>query len=298
MALNQFNVTAAFDLTLIGHISSYADMNISGDQIGNPGLWGGQRQGFAPWSWPNLMLAAGLQRKREELLRGRSGDAALAVLGLDQPNISNALSRNQLAWLSPSAAPSKATINDIVTTGRIGLRPNDVPWQDGGLERVAAARLAKWLERLVLPGQNVVVDAPHLVSRFPSLAATGDLNETTQFGPGASTRLISEQVSAHALTENAWLSRPAWLWPALSEDTSIKEVRNPFSPIGTDQFFTEDSSVFRERDWCRTFAADVEPFSRRFATRPARGEESELPPYAGPFGLGRVQYLPQVRFAL
>jgi hypothetical protein len=244
------------------------------------------------------MLAPSLQRQREDLLRGRTDDAALAVLGLDKPNVSNALNRNQLAWLSPAAVPSKATVSDVVSKARIGLRPSDVPWPEGGLERVAAARLAKWLERLVLPGQNVVVDAPHLVSRFPSVASTTDLNETTNLGPTASTGLNDTQLNDHAVAQATWLSRPVWLWPTLSEDRSISEIRDPFSPVGIDQFFTEDSSVFRDPDWCRQFAADVEPFSRRFATRPAAGEESELAPYAGPYGLGRVQYQPQVRFAL
>ena len=59
---------------------------------------------------------------------------------------------------------------------------SDEPWDQGGIERVAAARLGKWLERLVLPGQNVLVDAPHLVSRFPSLVAADDLDETTRLG--------------------------------------------------------------------------------------------------------------------
>ena len=40
VALNQYNVTATFDLSLIGHISSFADINISGDQISNPAALG------------------------------------------------------------------------------------------------------------------------------------------------------------------------------------------------------------------------------------------------------------------
>ena len=299
VALNQYNVTATFDLSLIGHISSYADINISGDQIGNPALWGRQRDGFAPWSWPDLMIAPTLQRTREDLLRGNTGEAALAVLGLDKPSVSNALSRNQLAWLSPAATPSEATVKDVVRNGRIGFRPSDEPWGEDGIERVAAARLAKWLERLVLPGQNVLVDAPHLASRFPSLAAVGDLDETTRLGPNADTGLINERLSDHRLSEGVWLSRPAWLWPTVSEDTSIDEIKDPFSPVSLAKFFTEDSSVFRDADWCRRFAADVEPFSRRFVTRAApQGGEGSSPPYAGQYGLGAVQYQPQLRFAL
>jgi hypothetical protein len=298
VALNQYSVTATFDLSLIGHISSYADINLSGDQIGNPALWGRSREGFASWSWPDLTVAPTLQRNREALLADRTGDSALAVLGLDEPNISNTLTRNQLAWLSPDATPDKARVEDVVRYGRIGFRPSDEPWDEEGIERVAAARLAKWLERLVLPGQNVLVDAPHLVSRFPSLAAGEDLNETTRLGPHAPTGLIDDRLSDHRLSQNVWLSRPAWLWPTLSEDTSIDEVRDPFRAVGASKFFTEDSSMFRDQHWCRAFAADVEPFSRRFVTRAPRGDEINQSPYSGPYGLGRVQYQPQLRFAL
>jgi hypothetical protein len=298
VALNQYAVTATFDLSLVGHISSYADINISGDQIGNPALWGMPREGFAPWSWPDLTSAPSLQRRREALLADRLDEPALAVLGLDKPNVSNTLTRNQLAWLSPDRVPSQATVRQVIGSGRIGLRPSDVPWSQGGLERVAAARLAKWLERLVLPGQNVLVDAPHLVGRFPSLAAVADLSKTTNLGPEADTGLHAEKVGGHRVAENVWVSRPVWLWPTLSENKDIEEVRSPFSMVDTPVFFTEDSSVFRSKDWCRPFAADVEPFSRRYVTREASAGESDKPPYVGPYGLGRVSYQPQLRFAL
>jgi hypothetical protein len=299
VALNQFNVTATFDLSLIGHISSYADINISGDQIGNPALWGGQRDGYAPWSWPDLKRAPSLQKEREALLSGRLENRALAVVGLDDPEVFNGLSRNQLAWLSPNAAPGDVTVMDVIRKGRIGFRPNDEPWAEGGLERVAAARLGKWLERLVLPGQNILVDAPHLVSRFPSLAvAERSWDETTVLGPDGVMRFIDDELGSYRFSANKWLSRPAWIWPKLSTDRSIDEVRDPFSPIKVTKPFTEDSSVFRDHDRCRPFAADVEPFSRRFVTRTANSGEEDSPPYAGQYGLGVVQYQPQLRFAL
>lgn len=297
VGLNRYNVTATFDLSLISHIESYADLNITGDQIGNPALWGRKHEGFAPWSWPDLMKAPELQRQREILLKHRSDDAALVVLGLQDDTISNTLSRNQLAWLSPDRIPSQATVDDVVRRGRLGLRPSDGPWGEDGLARVAAARLAKWLEGLVLPGQNVLVDAPHLVSRFPSLS-TGDLDETTQRGSAGSVGLDDGKLRAHRFSQPHWLSRPAWTWPTVSDDEQIAEVSDPFSPVKRDQLFTEDSSVFREEDWCRPFAADVEPFSRRYVTRQARRGEARHPPYSGAYGLGRVQYQPQLRFAL
>ena len=43
-----------FDLTLQGRPASFADLNITEKNLNNPGLWGGEWQGFRPWYWPNL----------------------------------------------------------------------------------------------------------------------------------------------------------------------------------------------------------------------------------------------------
>src|SRR5712664_2014316 len=56
VGLNEFG-TNDFDLSLKGHPESYADLNLGGQQVSNPGLWTGKWDGFRPWHWPLLPMA-------------------------------------------------------------------------------------------------------------------------------------------------------------------------------------------------------------------------------------------------
>src|SRR5579864_3344441 len=56
VGLNQFGPND-FDLSLKGHPESFADLNVGGEQIGNPGLWSAKWNGFRPWHWPLLPAA-------------------------------------------------------------------------------------------------------------------------------------------------------------------------------------------------------------------------------------------------
>ena len=65
-------------------------------------------------------------------------------------------------------------VREFVTESGNGLRLKDKislndDTNDHILARVGAARISKWLERLVLPEQDILVDAPHLVLRYPNL---------------------------------------------------------------------------------------------------------------------------------
>ena len=57
VALNQFSRAKSFDLTLGGHLDSFADLNIGSEFFDDPGLWYADRtkwKEFRPWSWPVL----------------------------------------------------------------------------------------------------------------------------------------------------------------------------------------------------------------------------------------------------
>ena len=45
----------AFDLTLKLDFSSFADLEIGSEQLGNPRLWKGGQGGYRPWAWPILL---------------------------------------------------------------------------------------------------------------------------------------------------------------------------------------------------------------------------------------------------
>jgi hypothetical protein len=147
--------------------------------------------------------------------------------------------------------------------GRSGHVSDDV------VVRVGAARISKWLERLVLPGQDVLVDAPHLVSRYPSLISDGieeieTWNRTARRASYDELGVSSENIERFRLKKEHWLSRPVWFWDELRECEEITEVREPWKITQPDWVFCEDASAFHKEGY-REFVADVEsPFARRF----------------------------------
>lgn len=291
-----------FDLTLKGHPESFADLNISDDQLANPGLWKeswihepSPRNPihFRPWYWPLLpaLLDAFLHRTKE--ISNRLDDRIIHFLKLDDEIVT--LPRSTKEFLGPGGTPEKTSFVDFVEGSGNGLRPKDKAFDRASLARIAAARLWKWLERLVLSAQDVLVDAPHLVSRYPSLLKGGlnslsTWNRTTSFSRDR-TGLNLALIQPFEFARPDWLSRPAWFWKRLSASEKILEVKDPLSKKAADFAFCEDISRFMKSQGARPFVADVpSPFVRRFVVNPG----SKL---ARGIDLKNAQYEPAVRFS-
>ncbi len=139
------------------------------------------------------------------------------------------------------------------------------------MARVGAARISKWLERLVLPGQDILIDAPHLISRYPSLLGgaaedIGAWNRAAHLTNYSELGLTTEIIERFRVKKDHWLSRPVWFWDELRECEEIKEVKEPWTVERPDWAFCEDASRFC-REGYREFIADMEsPFTRRFAS--------------------------------
>jgi hypothetical protein len=138
----------------------------------------------------------------------------------------------------------------------------------------------------VLPELDILVDAPHLVSRYPSLL-DGDpddiktWNRTTQLSSYTELGLKSDLIEPFRLKKEHWLSRPVWLWDGLRECEDILEVREPWETVRPNWVFCEDISKFYEGDF-QEFVAEVEsPFARRFVKY-----------------IDDIEYRPKVRFSL
>lgn len=150
--------------------------------------------------------------------------------------------------------------------------------------RIAVTRISKWLERLILPGQDTLVDAPHLVSRYPSLLKEEltDIvtwNKTARFGSYIDLGLDHRKIEEFRFKKSCWLSRPTWFWRGLSECQKIKEVSAPWEKKSTDFAFCEDDSKFHKREECKEFIAESDsPYVQRFV-----------------FGFEDVDYRPKVR---
>lgn len=272
-----------FDLTLRGHPESFADLNIGSQQVGNHGLWLGSGSGFRPWSWPVLSKAVQAFERRADELVAQLESPILEYLGFPS-HVVQSMPRSMLEFLSRSDSPEKGTFRDFVKESGQGLYPKDRAPSDQMVARIAAARIVKWLERVVLPGQDILVDAPHLVSRFPSLlkGQRETWSTTAGFAPKSGTGVAYKKLEQFRFQRKDWLSRQAWFWHDLSACEEIDEVREPWSAQHPDWVFCEDVSRFVPLKHCREFIADLpSPFVRRFVQRK-----------------GKTDYRPAVRFSL
>lgn len=269
VGLNQYGHNT-FDLTLKGHPESFADLNLGGDQIGNPNLWGGSKSGLHPWHWPNLPgFLDDFQKKVRDVKKSLADETPICEVMDIPPDVFGTLPKSIGQFIGQQ--PEETTFAEFVRESGNCLRPKDkVITCDEVIARVGAARISKWLERLVLPGQHILVDAPHLVARYPSLLdvdspSIRDWNATTKYSNQDKCERISSSVKEYRLKKNHWVSRAVWLWAQLSEDERIGEVREPWDAKRAPFAFCEDASRFYEERECRAFLAETDsPFARRY----------------------------------
>jgi len=256
-----------FDLTLREGPDSYADISIVSRQLDNVGLWTDRRTEFRPWYWPQLLdyLASFGERVRD--VRDHLDDPVLSSVGLQE--MASALPRSVIEFVS-GKDPSKTTFRSFVSSSGHGLRPKDRNRNPETISRIAAARIAKWLERQLLTGQNVVVDAPHLAMRFPSLldgdnASRVALNRTTRFEDYRDVGIRHSSIEGFRLKNSHWFSRPVWLWKRMTESEKIKEISEPWEKERPKFRFCEDTSSFQDIRNCKEFVAEVDsPYDRRY----------------------------------
>lgn len=263
-----------FDLTLKGHLSSFADVNIRDSQLGNRGLWGEDLSGFRPWYWPVLpAYRRDLEMRIEDVKEAIEQEIPIwEALGFPEETFTF-LPRIIGQFLG--GTPEEVGFKEFVMESGNCLYPKDAP-QDGSdssvdiLARIGAARISKWLERTVLSEQNILVDAPHLVFRYPSLLV-GDSKDINTWNETAC--LTREDLPVHTgvietyrLKKKHWISRPVWFWEGVQQCDEISEVKAPFNVKVPDWVFCEDASQFDSE--FQKFKANVEsPFAQRYVKR-------------------------------
>jgi hypothetical protein len=115
-----------------------------------------------------------------------------------------------------------------------------------------------------------LVDAPHLVSRHPSLlkkdhSKIASWNDTAHFAKFDKLPLDHNIIKDYRLKKDFWFSRPVWLWGKMVNSQDIAEVREPWKRESTKFLFCEDSSSFERREDCREFTSEVDsPYTQRF----------------------------------
>ena len=284
IGLNQYGMNS-FDLTLRGHLGSFADLNLGEDQLSNPDLWrgnwGDSRRGYRPWFWPNLSDFLCDFSKKVEDVQENLGKPVCEVLDPDfGPGLFQSLPREIIRFIGKYDEKEilQTTFREFVTKSGNGLKSKDADASDDNtnrciLARIGAARISKWLERLVLPAQNILVDAPHLVLRYPSLLEgddkkIGTWNKTAQLVDHHKLGLDIDLIAPYRFKNDYWISRPVWYWSKLRECESIPEVAEPWLIEKPHWVFCEDASRFHNQKSCREFLAHTtSPFTRRFVKR-------------------------------
>lgn len=267
IGLNQFG-PKDFDLTLEGHPESYADIDLGGRQIDNKGLWINEFEGFRPWSWP--MIPDYLDKFDEKVKEITEDPNKKIDCVLGKEEIINDLSTKIIGFIGDD--PLKTSFKDFVLKSENGLSSKDRKGKptDEMIGRIAASRISKWIEQMVLPGQDVLVDAPHLVSRFPSLLSgkrdkIEDWNKTTAFKSYNKLGLSYKKIEEFRFKNENWLSRQAWYWKDLSNCDEIIETLEPWKRGDVEWVFCEDTSSFHHKEGTKEFIADFESsFVRRY----------------------------------
>lgn len=280
VVLNQFGDNR-FDLTLRGHPEAHADLHLGLRQATNAGLWSSADwPAFRPWVWPVLPTAVErLQRITDEVAANLDGGVLQHLHLVDRLG---AIPRNVRQFLGDD----EITFRDFALKSGNGFDVTDTPFDDRVLPRVAASRIAKWLDHMIFAAQDLLVDAPRMLSRYPSLIGDAGLQSLADIPltPEWEAALqLPASVQDYTYPKPDWLSKSAWWRPELLDDMEIVENQETTSPDPTLRF-AEDASRFLAPAQVSPFVADLaSPFVQRFVRR-----EREQ----------GIDYQPQLRFAL
>jgi hypothetical protein len=144
IALNQY-VGIEFDLTLKGHPESFADLNITGEQLSNPNLWGGAGVEFRPWYWPILSLYAQDFERRVDDVRHNLNKPIWEILGFVNRDVFDMLPRSIGQFIGNE--PAETTFEEFVKKSGNGLRHKDAErTYEDVFARVGAARIGSILK--------------------------------------------------------------------------------------------------------------------------------------------------------
>lgn len=294
IGLNQFG-TNPFDLTLRGHLGSHVDLNIGAKQIGQEGLWSSEwkQDVFRPWYWPNIInLLETLPSRIKDVLENfdvplletlgfekqtiRSFDNSIAeyVVGRSKASLFDA-SFSKFVLDSGNGFKSKDTEALLKMKGE--SKDEYINQIKEYMARIAAARIIKWLERDVLSGQYILIDAPHLVIYYPSLLKgkpiIKDLNKTARLVTTKELNVDHAVIAKFKFNKSHWLYRPAWFFSPMRGSEDIAEVLEPLKRTKLPYYFCEDTSCFQEGKNCTEFVSEV---ASDFKTRYIRQSSKEV----------------------
>lgn len=265
VVVNQYG-TCNFDLTMKRTLSSYADYDVGSEQITNPGLWKSENfSGFRPWHWPDILAEVDRLKRFRNFILGRLDERVMDTLGFELQDVTSPCYLSyDIAGLLGVKSGGSETFRDIAVNG-VGLSvfnilEKDKPivecMPDEQLASLCCAIVSHWLERIVLPGQQAVADAPHLISRFPWLLNSPEQREAWT---AASTLNVPESIDQNLCNfvagETFFYSKPAY-WIQKVEQAFPVPEQFDISKV-PDLVFCEDSSRFNDRSASSSYPSDL-----------------------------------------
>ncbi len=297
--VNQFG-TNMFDLTLSKGVKSRSDFDVGSAQLLNPALWDRSRvDGYAPWSWCDGVLSA-VERLNTMVgwMRGNLDKPVLGTLGF-----SNGLEgsdpdtwMSQELWQECVGDPT-CTFREMVGEAEfLTLKDREfIKKFDEPCARVAAAIVSHWLDRLVIPANDVLADLPHLTSASPWLLMDRQnvaAWQATAVRDGFDVLLPA--LRQHEFAPGFPLSRPVVWRQKVARDADLAEPTGFTYDGFPDLVFCEDTSRFHTFDEAKSFSCRLPGSdSQRFVANPER-----IVPRMGGHVLTDVAYEPSVFFAL
>lgn len=288
-----------FDLTMTKGISSRADLDIGSEQILNPGLWSPDKaEGFRPWHWPVMLEWPKRYLAAVEWLSKRLDNPIFKELGLEATGDGDAhVSSDQ--WVDYLGIdPKTTTFRSLVRTHQyLPIRDRDVvAGSDGQCARVAAAIIKGWFDRVLVPSQETVIDAPHLAYQMPWLLR--DANDVACWKDAADLagcgNAFKIDLSEFTYQPNSLASRPVYFRKRFLNNAKAAEPHGFNYADTPDLVFCEDVSAFVEFTISRPFPSSLPGSDRqRFVADPEKVASPE-----GPQRLNNVDYEPSSLFAL
>lgn len=279
VVVNQYG-TNSFDLTMRRTSPSYADLDLGSKHITSPELWKDEGfEGFRPWHWPNLSREPSRFRDLSNYVLENLDRPVIEVLGLELSDYDSP------RYVSPELLARLGLSREDGMTFRqllVGSQKEDGKYQPNPisvfnilekdaelvkdmppdvLSRLGAAVLGHWIERLILPNQELMADVPHLAYQYPWFLENPENQEAWQ-GLAKFDRALGlrPELEDHKVHPACLVSRPAYWAKQARREVSMPE---DFSMARVPSLaFCEDSSTFMNKNECRSFPSDLQTFDR------------------------------------
>lgn len=285
-----------FDLTMVKAAESRADLDVGGVQLINPGLW--QSSGFLgyrPWHWPNLTKEPARALEGVAFVKANLDAPIFTSLGFSEdfesgralrPEVWGKLCVEQKTTFRELVAPEHEEQSMHLLFADVGIFRGD----DELTATIAAAITRRWLEKWVLPNQDVLADAVHLALRMPWIIVNSQAPaEWHKLETLESCEGLIEGLAGFQFQPSCLFSRPVYWAEALeTQGSALRPDNIDYSQI-PDFVFREDVSNFGAPADSRDFPSQVVSIeNRRWITDPDSQAEID-----GPQNVKAVVFEPQ-----